>query len=133
MGDLVRPTENTEGKVAPAADVRIYLDSHDPTNAFAHAMMRPVLRRVARKIQLRCQAYLWIYFGGAIAALVVLNVLLWYPLSHRLLAAHLAALFAVLTGLAVVIIFIAAGQATCFPFAPSSSSAPRWQALSSDT
>ena len=44
--------------------------------------------------------YLWIYFAGAIAALVVLNVLLWYPLSHRLLAAHLAALFAVLTGLA---------------------------------
>ena len=71
-------------------------------------MMRPVLRRIALKIRLRCQAYLWIYFAGAIAALVVLNVLLWYPLSHRLLAAHLAALFAVLTGLSVVIIFVAA-------------------------
>mgnify|MGYP003325864608 CR=1 FL=1 len=91
-GDLVRPTESTDGKVAPASNVRIYLDPHDPRNVFAHAMMRPVLRRVARKIQLRCQAYLWIYFAGAIAALVVLNVLLWYPLSHRLLAAHLAAL-----------------------------------------
>ncbi|CAH0364723.1 unnamed protein product [Pelagomonas calceolata] len=107
-GDLVRPTENTEGKVAPAAGTRIFLDPHDPKNVFAHAMMRPVLRRIARKIQLRCQAYLWIYFAGAIAALVVLNVLLWYPLSHRLLAAHLAALFAVLTGLSVVIIFVAA-------------------------
>ena len=107
-GDLVRPTESTEGKVAPAAGPRIFLDPHDPKNVFAHAMMRPVLRRIALKIRLRCQAYLWIYFAGAIAALVVLNVLLWYPLSHRLLAAHLAALFAVLTGLAVVIIFIAA-------------------------
>ena len=105
--DRVGRTEGTM-KVAPAVGARIYLDLHEPRNAFAYAMMRPVLRRVALSYHLRCQVYLWIYFAGALGALLVLNVLLWYPLRHRYLSAALIAVVALQCGLNIVIIFIAA-------------------------
>ena len=105
--DRVGRTEGTT-KVAPAVGGRIYLDPHEPQNAFAHGMMRPVLRRVALSYHLRCQVYLWIYFAGALGALLVLNVLLWYPLRHRYLSAALIAVVALQCGLNIAIVFSAA-------------------------
>ena len=102
--DRVGRTEGTT-KAAPAVGGRIYLDPHEPQNAFAHGMMRPVLRRVALSYHLRCQVYLWIYFAGALGALLVLNVLLWYPLRHRYLSAALIAVVALQCGLNIAIVF----------------------------
>ena len=107
--DRVGRTEGTT-KVAPfrRPGRRSLPRPAGPQNAFAHGMMRPVLRRVALSYHLRCQVYLWICFAGALGALLVLNVLLWYPLRHRYLSAALIAVVALQCGLNIAIVFSAA-------------------------